>query len=257
MGRQVTPRKPLEDLLAEYTEDLMADRRPRLSEDVGGLDQDERTQLMTMLALVRRLKAAHQEVPPPREAFLQRLDTFVREEIARQVAPESQAARTRAGSPGDVRAGAADLPLHRRILRAGRDLLRGMAVSEVGGRWRFAAAAVVVLLLGLQVLLYVQVRRLEQQNQALVARLERLSPSTSVVPLGLPRGERTIAGTETPKSEAPSFDGLFASVELRVRIKQRIGELEKEVETKTGRDRQSAEVLLREFRALLRPPPKP
>ena len=83
----MTPKKSLEDILAEYAEDLVAERKPRLAEDVAALNEEERLQLTVMLALVRRLKAAHREAPPPREEFIARLDDLVREEIARQIAP--------------------------------------------------------------------------------------------------------------------------------------------------------------------------
>ena len=129
-----------------------------------------------------------------------------------------------------------------------------MASPSVGILWRYAAAAVLLIVLAVQVQLYLQVRRLGQENRALVARLEQVTPSGSLAPLGLPRaGVRK--GTE--KASGPSIDDLLIGIELRMRIEQRIGELEKEAETKAGRDRQNTEVLLRELRALLQPPSRP
>ena len=245
----MTPRKSLEDIVAEYTEDLVAERRPRLSEDIAALDEDERSQLTGVLALVRRLKATHREAPPPREEFVQRLDRFVREEIARLSPPGSEAA----GSPEVSRPAAEGRSILDRILGAGRDLIAALTLLEGRARWRLVGVALLVLVLGLQVQLYLHVRRLEQQNRVLVAQLERFSGSGSLVPLALPRGQQTTRekGLGTPGS--PSLDDLFAGVELRVRIEQRVRELEKEAATKTGRDRQVAESVVRELRAILQP----
>ena len=253
----MTRKKSLEDILADYTEDLMAERRPRLAEDIAAQDEEERSQLMAMLPLVRDLKAAHREAPPLRGEFVQRLDAFVSEEITRQGSPASHEARALASPGGDFRSIATRRPLLDRILQMSRSSLEAIRDPAAGIRWRFLGAAVVVLLLGLQVVLYMQVRRLEQQNQALVAQLGQLTTSGSLIPLGLPRDQAARqergGGTEAPKS----LEDLFAGVELRVRIEHRIGELEKEIETKTGRDRQNTEALLRELRTLLRPTPKP
>ena len=220
----------------------MAERRPRLAEDIAALDEDERLQLVELLALVRGLKAAHRETPAPGGAFLQRLDGFVRKEVAQQGSPAS---RAHPSAAGDFRSDAVRRPGLDRILQKSRSVFDTLRDFLGGVRWRFIVGAVVVFLLGFQVLLYLQVRQLEEQNQDLVARLERFSPSGSLIPLGLPRKQ----GAETPA--AKSLDDVFAGLELRVRIEQRIGELEKEVETKTGRDRRDAEALLRELRALL------
>lgn len=78
-----------------------------------------------------------------------------------------------------------------------------------------------------------------------------------LVPLGLPLDQEAPREKEAPTSRPPSLDPLFASIELRVRIEQRIGELEREAASRTGRERQISENLIRELRALLRPPPKP
>jgi hypothetical protein len=253
MGCLVTPKKSLEDIVAEYTEDLVAERRPRLAEDFATLNEDERSQLIAMLPIVRELKAAHREAQPPREEFIQRLDAFVRQEVARQspLAPEA------ATSPDESHSAAERRSHLERILGAGRDLIQALTLPEVKARWRFAGVALLVLVLGLQVQLYLHVRRLEQQNKVLVAQLEQLSRSGSLAPLALPRDQQTTRqkGPRTPGSL--SWDDLLTGVELRVRVEQRIGELEKEAATKTGRDREVAENLVRELRALLRPLPKP
>jgi len=241
VGRPVTPKKPLEDILAEYTEDLLADRKPRLAEDVAALNEEDRADLPGLLALVRRLKAVHREAPPPREAFLRQLNAFVQEEVTIKI---SQARRD------DMEASASGERLHGRLGKAWRTVFAGMASPGAGGLWRYAAAAGLILVLAMQVQLYLQVRRLERENRALVARLEQVTPSAILAPLSLPRaGVRK--GTE--EGGGPSIDDLLLGVELRVRIKQRIGELEKEAETKAGRDRQDTEALLRQLRALLRP----
>ena len=246
-------KKTLEDIVAEYTEDLMADQRPRLSEDIAALDEDERSQLTGMLALVRRLKATHREAPLPREEFVQRLDRFVREEIARH----SPAASGVAGSPEESRPAAGGRSILECILGAGRDLIEALTLPEGRARWRFAGAALLVLVLGLQIQLYLHVRRLEQQNKVLVARLELLGPSGGLVPLALPRDQQTTRekGPGTPGSL--SWDNVYTGIELRVRVEQRIRELEREAATKTGRDRQEVEATLMELRAILRPTQNP
>ena len=249
----MTPKKPLEDMLAEYTEDLLADRKPRLA-DAATLNEEDRADLPGLLALVRRLKAVHRDAPPPREAFLQHLDTFVQREVAAKITHQPQAAQSHVSSRDEIGAGATGERLRGRLGEAWRRVFGGMASPSVGILWRYAAAAVLVLVLALQVQLYLQVRRLGQENRALVARLERMSPSGSLVPLGLPRAAVT-KGAE--KGSGPSIDDLLIGIELRMRIAQRIGELEKEAETKAGRDRQNTEILLRELRGLLQPPSRP
>ena len=250
----MTPKKPLEDILAGYTEDLVADRKPRLAEDAGTLNEDDRADLPGLLTLVRRLKAVHREAPPPRDAFLQRLDTFVQGEVAAKITHDPQAAQSQVSPRDAIEAGATGERLHGRLEEAWRRLFGGMASPGAGILWRYAAAAVLVLVLAMQVQLYLQVRRLEQENRALVARLEQVSLPGSLVPLGLPRAGVT-KGAE--KGSGPSIDDLLVGVELRIRIAQRIGELEKEAETKAGRDRQNTEVLLRELRALLESSSRP
>jgi hypothetical protein len=253
MGVPVTRKKSLEDILAGYTEDLMAERRPRLSEDIAALDEDERSELMALLAIVRRMKAAHREAPPPRDAFLEDLDGFVRGEIVRQVAPDSLVSQPRVSSKGKVSPGVEAVPLRRRILRGAREFFSGLGGHETGRGWRFVGIAVVVVVLGLQAVLYAQLRRLEKQNQTLVARLERLGPSGNLIPLGLPRDQPTggEGRVETPAQKSP--EDVLAGVELRARIERRVGELERELATKTGRDRQAAEAVLRDLRMLLQP----
>jgi hypothetical protein len=249
----VTPKKSLEDILSEYTEDLMADRQPRLAEEITALDESDREQLSVMLTIVRQLKAAHHKPPPPREEFVERLDAFVRQEIARQSSPTSEAA----GSPQVLRPAAEGRSIVERILGAGRDLIEALTLPDGRSRWRLVGAALLVLVLGLQVQLYLHVRRLEQQNRVLVAQLERFNDSGSLVPLALPRGQQATREKEAGTPGSLSWDDLFTGVELRVRVEQRIRELEKEATTKTGRDRQVAEALLRELRGLLRPPQNP
>jgi hypothetical protein len=253
----VTPEKPLEDILAEYTEDLLADRKPRLAEDAAALNEEDRAHLPGLLALVRRLKAAHREAPPPRDAFLQHLDTFVQGEVAAKITHAPQGAQSHVSSRDAIGAGATGKRLHGPLREAWARLVGGMASPSAGILWRYAAAAVLVLLLTMQVQLYLQVRRLEQENRALVARLERMSPSGSLAPLGLPREQRAGVRKGAEKASGPSIDDLLIGVELRMRMEQRIGELEKEVGTRTGRDRRDAEALLRELRALLQPPSRP
>ena len=257
MGHPVTGKKPLEDLLAEYTDDLLAERRPRLPEDLAGLGEDEQAQLMEMLAVVRRLKAAHREIPPPREAFLHHLDAFVRDEIAPQLGPESQAAQSPPGSPQEARPASTTVPFPRRVLQTAGEFLRGIVAAGVGGRWRFVGVAALVLVLGLQIQLYFQVRRLERQNQALVARLERVGPLGGVTPLALPRDRQPTQDTKATTPSPSSLDDLLTNVELRARIEHRLRELEMEAQSKTGGDRQIAEAVLRELRALLQPPRRP
>jgi hypothetical protein len=250
----VTPKKPLEDILAEYTEDLLAERKPRLAEDAAALNEEDRAHLPGLLALVRRLKAVHREAPPPGDAFLQHLDTFVQGEVAAKITHEPQAAQSHVSSRDEIGAGATGKWLHGPLREAWARLVGGMPSPSAGILWCYAAAAVLVLLLTIQVQLYLQVRRLEQENQALVARLERVSPSGSLAPLSLPR-----AGVAKGAQEAsgPFIDDLLVGVELRLRIEQRIGELEKEAGRKTGKDRQDTELLLRELRALLQPSSRP
>lgn len=252
----MTPKKPLEDLLAEYTEDLLADRRPRIFEEAVDLDEEGRAELAEMLALVRRLKAAHREAPTPSEDFVQRLDSFVAEETARQAVPESPEVRMRTAAAEEASLRSASLRFRRRILDAGRRFVRTLAPPESGGRWRLAGAVLLVLVLALQVQLYLQVRRLDRQNQALVARLERLKPVGELVPLGQPL-ERVPQEKGVPASKPRSLGELLSGAELRARIEQRIRELEKEAESKTGRDREIADGVLQELKALLGASRKP
>jgi len=252
----VTPKKPLEDILAEYTEDLLADRKPRLAA-AAALNEEDRADLPGLLALVRRLKAVHREAPPPRDAFLQHLDTFVQGQVAAKITHQPQAAQSQVSPRDEIEAGATGEPLRGRLGEAWRRLFGGMASPGVGVPWRYAAGAVVVLVLAMQVQLYLQVRRLEQENRALVARLEQVSPSGSLIPLGLPREPGAGVRKGTEKASGPSLDDLLIGVELRLKLEQRIGELEKEAGRKTGKDRQDTEVLLRELRALLQPPSRP
>jgi hypothetical protein len=204
---------------------------------------------MAMLPIVRKLKAAHREAQPPREEFIRQLDAFVRQEVAWQSRPAPETDR----SPDESRSAAEGRSILDRILGAGRDLIEALTLPDSRARWRLAGVGLLVLVLGLQIQLYLHVRRLEQQNKVLVAQLEQLSRSGSLAPLALPRDQQTTRqkGPRTPGSL--SWDDLLTGVELRVRVEQRIGKLEKEAATKAGRDRQTAETVLRELRALLRP----
>jgi hypothetical protein len=257
MGGRVTPKKSLEDIVAEYTEDLMANRRPRLSEDIAALDESEREQLGAMLALMRRLKAAHREAPPPREEFVQHLDRFVREEIGRQSLQISEAAEDAARPLEEFRSAGKGRSLLDRILATAKRLVGASTFQESGARWRLVAAAALMLLLGLQVLLYLHIRRLEQQNQVLAARLEQVRPSGSFFTLQLPRNAQAGRGKEIATPGPPYLDTLVEGLELRMRIEHRIRELEREAATKTGRDRELAESALRELRAILQPTQNP
>ena len=250
----MTKKRSLEDILAQYTEDIVAERRPRIAEDIAALDENERSQLMALLPIVRRLKATHCEVPLPREEFVQHLEALVRDEIAKQSPAASQALPS---ATGGYRPIVAKRPALDAVLELGRAFFLALRGPSSGMCWRVVGATVAVILVGLQVLLYLQVRQLEQQNQALVARLEPQSPSASLVPLGLPQGKPSVTGRETREPVASSIDDLVAGLELRVRIEHRIAELEKELETKTGEDRQIAEALLSELRGLLRSSQKP
>ncbi|HEX7549597.1 MAG TPA: hypothetical protein VF579_03395, partial [Candidatus Methylomirabilis sp.] len=69
----MTDKKTAEDLLGEYTDDLLADRRPRLQEALAALDDADRKDVARLADLVRQLKAAHTEAPTPSEEFLSRL----------------------------------------------------------------------------------------------------------------------------------------------------------------------------------------
>jgi hypothetical protein len=257
VGYLVTAKKSLDDIVAQYTEDLMAERRPRLAEEIAALDEEERSQLMELLAVVRRLKAIHRESPPPSDEFLQHLDSFVSNEITQGDAPEFRSAQAHAETPGGFRTLAATRPLVDRILETGKGLVGALLAPAAGQRWRFLTVAVLVLMLGLQGLLYLQVRRLDQQNRALVARLERLDLSDRLVPLGMPRGDRTGPHKDAPTPGAASIDDLLSGIELRHRLEQRIRELEREKATKTEADRQIAEAALKELREILRSVQKP
>jgi hypothetical protein len=210
VSRDNTP----EDLLGKYTDDLLTDRRPRLQDDLASLAGPDRADVVRLAVLVRRLKAVHTETPVPNEDFLARLDTTVAAEVTARGSAHATGPRT-ATRPQ---------PGH----RPRWVLLDGIAQFVVGWRWQLAACAVVVALLLLQVQVVMQVRRLQQENRDLRARLERLIPPEAMVPTGLP-----------------------AEIDLRLRIEQRIDALEKERTVKTGEERQSVEGALQELRALV------
>jgi hypothetical protein len=210
----VTRDKTPEDLLGKYTDDLLTDRRPRLQDDLVSLEGPDRADVVRLAALVRRLKAAHTEAPVPSEDFVARLDTTVAAEVAARGSAHAPEART------------ATRP--QRSHRPGRVLLGKIAEFVVGWRWQLAACAAVAALLLLQVQVVMQVRRLQQENRNLSARVERLITPEHMVPTGLP-----------------------VEIVLRLRIEQRIDELEKERTVKTGEERQSVERALQELRALV------
>lgn len=204
MTRDKTP----EDILGAYTDDLLADRRPRLQEDLATSGEAERADLVQLTALVRQVKAAHGEPPPPTEDFLARLDGAVAFEIA---------ARGTHQTP---------------IVPGGRSFLATVTEYLCGWRWQLAGCAVVAVLLVLQIQVVMQVRALQAENRALSARLERLAAPDRMVPLTLP-----------------------ADIGLRLRIEQRIEELEKERSATTGAERRAVERAIQELRALVPSPP--
>jgi hypothetical protein len=239
--------EPQEHLLATYTEDLLADRRPRLPGGLAALAEAERRQILGALTLLRRLKGAHTEVPRPSEEFLQRLDARVRQEIENRLAEAACAGHQQTVSPQE--GGVATS----RPAAAYRRALAFLFPATAAGRWRFAGIAVLGVVLALQVQLSLHVRRLESQNQALVSRLTQAMESRRVQPLSL---DRLSEGPDHAQSgglagQAP-VDDLLRSVEFRRKAERRIRELQEAVATKSGTERKTAEMLLRELQELLR-----
>jgi hypothetical protein len=208
-------KKTAEDLLGEYTDDLLADRRPRLQEALAALDDADRSDVERLADLVRQLKTAHTEAPTPSEEFLSRLEAAVATEIAAR---------------GSAQAPAPHIPPCARPVRAaGRRPLGVVAEFLIGWRWPLAGCATVAVLLMFQVQVAIQVQRLQRENRDLSTRLERLTTPERMVPLGVP-----------------------VEIGLRLRIEERIEELEKELAGKTGEARRSVERAIQELKALLR-----
>lgn len=157
----MTDPKTPDDLLGAYTDDLLADRRPRLHEDMASVAEADRADVPHLASLVRRLKAAHTEPPPPTEMFLARLDSTVTSEVAARAAHHAAPAHPERG-----------------FLAAAKDFF-------FGWRWQFAGCAVAAVLLIFQAQVIMQVRALQAENRTLTMRLERLATSDRMVPLGL------------------------------------------------------------------------
>lgn len=247
MGRVANMEESQEHLLATYTDDLLADRRPRLPGDVAYLDEAERLRLLSELTLVRRLKGAHAEVPRPSEEFLQRLDAHVRKEIESRVTAAACAGHQQAALPreGGVTAW--------RLTAAYRRAVAFLFPATAAGRWRVAGIAVLGVVLALQAQLYLQVRRLEHQNQALVSQLAQATESGRVRPLSLDRpteGAGLMQSGGTAR-RAP-VDELLQSIEFHRKAERRVRELQEAIATKSGTERETAAMLLRELQELLR-----
>ena len=210
MTRDKTP----EDLLGEYTDDLLTERRPRLQDDLGSLEEPDRAEVARLAGLIRRLKAAHTQAPVPSEHFLAHLDAVVAAEVAVW------------GSGRTTRPQWATRPQPGHEPASG--LLNKIAEFVAGRRWQLAACAAVAALILLQVQVLTQIRKLQQENQELSARVQRLVTMEQMIPTGLP----AVPG-------------------LRLRIEQRIAELEKERTVATGEERRSVERALQELRALV------
>jgi len=243
----------MEDRLARYTEDLLAERRPDLEALTAGLGDEKREQLLAALVVVRRLKAAHRDAPPLAEDFLRSLDAHVREEIAR-VAPAMSGMPARADAiPAHGSVAGPPLTIGRRLRETGGALLRALTPRAAVGRWRLATVAVVVLACVVQIQVVRQVHRLEEETRALHQRLEQLG-AAPMSPLRLPgRGELSSGepGGETRRSA--TIDALLAGLEFRRKVEQRVQALQRELATKTGDDRRIVAALLDELRMLLRP----
>lgn len=242
----------MEDRLARYTEDLLAERRPDLEALTAGLGDEKREQLLAALVVVRRLKAAHRDAPPPPEGFLRSLDAHVREEIAR-VAPAMSGIPAHADAiPAHGSVAGPPRTVHR-LCEAGGALVRALTPRSAVGRWRLATVTVVALACVVQIQVFRQVRRLEDQTHALRQRLEQLG-AAPMFPLRLPgRGELSSGepGGETRRSA--TIDALLAGLEFRRKVEQRVQALQRELATKTGDDRRIVAALLDELRMLLRP----
>ena len=242
----------MEDRLARYTEDLLAERRPDLEALTAGLDEEEREQFLAALAVVRRLKAAHRDAPPPSEGFLRSLDAHVREEIAR-VAPAMSGIPAHADAiPAHGSVAGPPRTVHR-LRETGAALLRALTPRAAVGRWRLATVAVVVLACVVQLQVVRQVRRLEEETRALHQRLEQLG-AAPMSPLRLPgRGELSSGEPGGETRRGATIDALLAGLEFRRKVEQRVQALQRELATKTGDDRRITAALLDELRTLLRP----
>lgn len=213
----MTPPKSPEEILADYTEDLLAERPPRLAADVAQLDENNRREVMRLAALVRAVKAAKAETPNPSPEFLAHLDAQVIAEID-QWSVKERADLTRLAAAPAPRQPA------RYASRPWRDILLGFFLPW---RWQLLGCAVAVILL-LQGHLFLRVKSLQEENQGLRHRLGRLSASERLIPLSLP-----------------------TEIGLRLHIERRIQELEKERASKTGAERRSLERAVQELQALL------
>lgn len=229
------PKSP-EEILADYTEDLVADRPPRLTEDVAALDEASRLEVLRLAALVRAVKAARSEAPAPSPEFLSRLDARLTAEID-QLSGKEAAAPGRLATPTgpDERS---------RPLRPWRDVVLGFASAW---RWQLVGCAAAAILL-LQGQLFLKVRGLQEENRNLLQRLERLAPLERMVPMRLPLEEgKGPAGTER-------LTGERAGPSLRALIEQRIKDLETESAATTGEDRKAIARAIQELRQLLQVP---
>ncbi len=221
-GGSVTPPKSPEEILADYTEDLMAERPPRLTADVALLDEASRREVLRLAALVRAVKAAKAEEPNPSAEFLARLDARVTAEVAQLSAGDVGApGRPAATAPGEQAKPSPPHPLH-----PWREVLLGFFTAW---RWQLVGCAVAGILL-LQGHLILKVKGLQEENRNLLLRVERLATPDRMVPLALP-----------------------TEIGLRLRIDQRIEELEKERASKTGEERRAVERAMQELRVLLEP----
>lgn len=106
------------------------------------------------------------------------------------------------------------------------EVLRGFFTAW---RWQLVGCAVAAVLL-LQGHLFLKVKGLQEENRNLLLRVERLA---------------------TPERMAPL--SLSTEIGLRLRIEQRIEELEKERAIKTGEERRAVERAMQELRVLLEP----
>ncbi len=234
------PKSP-EEILADYTEDLVADRPPRLTEDVAMLDEASRLEVLRLAALVRAVKAARSEAPAPSPEFLSRLD-------ARLTAEIDQFSAKAAADPGRLAAPTEpddrNRPLRPQPLRSWRNIVLGFASAW---RWQLVGCGVAAILL-LQGQLFLKVRGLQEENRNLLHRLERLAPLERMVPMRLPLEEgKGPTGTDR-------LSGERAGPGLRALIEQRIKDLETESAATTGEDRKAIARAIQELRQLLQVP---
>lgn len=235
------PKSP-EQILADYTEDLLAERPPRLAEDVAALDEASRLEVLRLAALVRAVKAAKAEVPGPSPEFLARLDERVAAEIdqlsAKEVADPTWLAA--APAPGE-RANRLHPQPDRPRPRPWRDVLLGFVAAW---RWKLVGCAVAAILL-LQGHLFLQIRGLQEENRSLLQRVERLGPVERLAPMQL-----RLEQEKRPTGTAPLVQ-VQSGAGLRPLIEQRIQDLERESAAKTGEDQKAIARAIQELRQLL------